>query len=35
MPGYDVRSVGIKQLPQVANYIRLQELKHGKPKARP
>ena len=33
--GYDLRSVGIKQLPQVANYIRLQELKHGKPKPRP
>ncbi len=27
--GYDLRSVGIKQLPQVANYVRLQELKHG------
>lgn len=30
--GYDLRSVGPKQLPQVANYIRLQELKHGSPK---
>ncbi|OLC43924.1 MAG: hypothetical protein AUI89_00975 [Gemmatimonadetes bacterium 13_1_40CM_3_65_8] len=29
--GYDLRSVGIKQLPQVANYVRLQELKHGSP----
>ncbi len=29
--GYDLRSVGVKQLPQVANYIRLQELKHGSP----
>ena len=29
--GYDLRSVGGKQLPQVANYIRLQELKHGSP----
>ena len=29
--GYDLRSVGLKQLPQVANYIRLQELKHGSP----
>ena len=27
--GYDLRSVGIKQLPQVANYVRLQEFKHG------
>ncbi len=33
--GYDLRSVGMKQLPQVANYVRLQELKHGKPKTRP
>jgi len=33
--GYDLRSVGIKQLPHVANYIRLQELKHGSPKPRP
>jgi putative transposase len=31
-PGYDLRSVGIKQLPQVANYVRLQELKHGSPR---
>ena len=30
--GYDLRSVGIKQLPQVANYVRLQELKHGSPR---
>ncbi len=29
--GYDLRSVGVKQLPQVANYVRLQELKHGSP----
>ena len=29
--GYDLRSVGIKQLPQVANYVRLQERKHGSP----
>jgi REP element-mobilizing transposase RayT len=29
--GYDLRSVGIKQLPQVANYVRLQEVKHGSP----
>ncbi len=29
--GYDLRSVGVKQLPQVANYIRLQEFKHGSP----
>ncbi len=27
--GYDLRSVGVRQLPQVANYVRLQELKHG------
>jgi REP element-mobilizing transposase RayT len=33
--GYDLRSVGLKQLPGVANYVRLQELKHGKPKPRP
>lgn len=33
--GYDLRSVGMKQLAQVANYVRLQELKHGKPKTRP
>ena len=32
--GYDLRSVGIKQLPQVANYVRLQELKHGSPRPR-
>ena len=32
--GYDLRSVGLKQLPQVASYIRHQELKHGAPKAR-
>ena len=31
-PGYDLRSVGIRQLPQVANYVRLQELKHGSPR---
>jgi len=30
--GYDLQSVGIKQLPQVANYVRLQELKHGSPR---
>ena len=30
--GYDLRSVGLKQLPQVANYLRLQELKHGSPR---
>jgi len=30
--GYDLRSVGIKQLPQVANYVRLQQLKHGTPR---
>ena len=30
--GYDLRSVGLKQLPQVANYVRLQELKHGSPR---
>ena len=30
--GYDLRSVGIKQLPQVANYVRLQEVKHGSPR---
>ena len=30
--GCDLRSVGIKQLPQVANYVRLQELKHGSPR---
>jgi len=29
--GYDLRSVGIKQLPLVANYVRLQERKHGSP----
>ena len=33
--GYDLRSVGLKQLPHVAEYIRHQELKHGSPKARP
>lgn len=33
--GYDLRSVGLKQLPAVASYIRLQELKHGSPRARP
>ena len=33
--GYDLRSVGLKQLPQVANYVRLQELKHGSPRPRP
>jgi len=32
--GYDLRSVGLKQLPHVANYIRHQELKHGSPKPR-
>ena len=32
--GYDLRSVGLKQLPQVANYVRHQELKHGAPKPR-
>lgn len=32
--GYDLRSVGLKQLPQVANYVRLQELKHGSPRPR-
>jgi REP element-mobilizing transposase RayT len=32
--GYDLRSVGLKQLPEVAQYIRLQELKHGSPKPR-
>lgn len=30
--GYDLRSIGLKQLHEVANYIRLQELKHGAPK---
>jgi len=30
--GYDCRSVGIRQLPQVADYVRLQELKHGSPR---
>ena len=32
--GYDLRSVGIKQLPQVAHYVRLRELKHGSPRPR-
>jgi putative transposase len=31
--GYDFRSVGIKQLPIVAAYVRDQELKHGPPRA--
>jgi len=30
--GYDLRSVGIRQLPQVAAYVRDQELKHGSPR---
>ena len=32
--GYDLRSVGLKQLSEVANYIRHQALKHGAPKRR-
>jgi REP element-mobilizing transposase RayT len=30
--GYDLRSVGIRPLPHVADYIRAQELKHGSPR---
>jgi len=30
--GYDFRSVGIRQLPSVAAYVRDQELKHGSPR---
>jgi REP-associated tyrosine transposase len=30
--GYDLRSVGVRQLPQVAAYVRDQELKHGSPR---
>jgi putative transposase len=31
-PGYDCRSVGLRQLPNVAAYVRDQELKHGSPR---
>jgi putative transposase len=31
--GYDLRSVGIRQLPQVAEYVRNQELRHGIPRS--
>jgi putative transposase len=30
--GYDLRSLGIRQLPHVAEYVRTQELKHGSPR---
>ena len=30
--GYDLRSVGLRQLPQVAAYVRDQEIKHGSPR---
>lgn len=31
-PGYDLRSVGLRQLPNVTAYVRDQELKHGSPR---